>query len=427
MTLRELLERRAAIAAEMRTILDKPSGENGDLSAEQSTRFDALKSEMAGLERRVERQSVLEEAERRMQGTPLTNHPGQFSQMVGEFRLAAALAGLAGIPGVDFGREREVSQELARRSGRDPRGLFVPMEALVERRALQANAMTQGGALTVTQTADVIEPLRARTVCGKLGATFLTDLVGALEIPRITTPSTTAWVAEGVSLTSQTGPRFGSITMAPRTVGALVEFSRKLLLSTSISVENLLRRDLTEQIGIAVDAAAMAGSGTGAEPRGILNTPNVRSLAFNSTATAANLATDIAAVIATPPSLNVISNTLGWAMNPRVPAFLTALRDANSNRVYPNVAVAGLEGYPVATTTSLPTTNGDTKANGIFGNWSDLFIGMWGVMDLTANPYGDAFKRGGVEIRAMLDCDVSVRYPESFVRTMNMPISALAV
>ena len=49
----------------------------------------------------------------------------------------------------------------------------------------------------------------------------------------------------------------------------------------------------------------------------------------------------------------------------------------------------------------------------IFGNWADLLIGMWGVMDVLADRV-TLGKSGGLRIRVLQDVDVSVRHPESF-------------
>ena len=49
-----------------------------------------------------------------------------------------------------------------------------------------------------------------------------------------------------------------------------------------------------------------------------------------------------------------------------------------------------------------------------FGNWADLLIGEWGFLEIDVNRYGDAWKSGGVEIRALQTIDIAVRHPKSF-------------
>ena len=88
MTLRDLLEKRASLVLEMRKIADAPSGDGGDLSAEQTTKFDSLKAELDGIEKRIERQKLLDEAERRMQGESLSgNGDNRFDDALRDYSL----------------------------------------------------------------------------------------------------------------------------------------------------------------------------------------------------------------------------------------------------------------------------------------------------------------------------------------------------
>src|SRR5262245_5703202 len=129
MTLRQMLERRSAIVAEMRTIADHPTGDGGDLSAEQSTKFETLKTELTALEARIARQQLLDDAERRMQGTPVTGTgDARLDEELRSFSLVRAIA--SQVPDlaarIDCGREREISNELAKRSGMNFQGMAVP-------------------------------------------------------------------------------------------------------------------------------------------------------------------------------------------------------------------------------------------------------------------------------------------------------------
>ena len=49
----------------------------------------------------------------------------------------------------------------------------------------------------------------------------------------------------------------------------------------------------------------------------------------------------------------------------------------------------------------------------IFGNWSDLLIGLWSGLDLTVDPYSNSTS-GTVRVVALQDADIAVRHPESF-------------
>ena len=65
------------MVTEMRSITEKPTGNGGDLSSDQSQRFDTLKAELDGVEKRLARQSFIDEAERKMQGQTIVGSGDQ--------------------------------------------------------------------------------------------------------------------------------------------------------------------------------------------------------------------------------------------------------------------------------------------------------------------------------------------------------------
>ncbi len=50
----------------------------------------------------------------------------------------------------------------------------------------------------------------------------------------------------------------------------------------------------------------------------------------------------------------------------------------------------------------------------ILGDWTQLLIGMWGGIELDADPYGTNFLKGSVTVRVFADIDFGVRHPEAF-------------
>ena len=66
-----------------------------------------------------------------------------------------------------------------------------------------------------------------------------------------------------------------------------------------------------------------------------------------------------------------------------------------------------VNGYPAFVTEQAPATTV------IFGNWAELLIGMWGVLDVFADQYtlGD---RGGLVVRGFQDMDIALRHGASF-------------
>lgn len=419
MTLRELLERRAALAAEMRALLP---ADDADMAPDAAARFDALKGEMDRLEQRIARQSVLEDAERRMQGQPLAGTGDRhLDAELRAFSLVRAIA--AQVPGlsVDAGRERELSAEIARRAGRPFQGIAVPLAVFqqpLEQRVLTtaAPAGGPGGNLIATDYRgdQFIDLLRKALVVRGRGARILSGLAGNVDIPRQKASATAGWVAENAAL-SLSDLQFDKIGLTPKHAGCITEFSRNMLMQASPDVEALVRADFAAVLAETLDAAAIAGTGTGNQPRGVLNTPGIGSVAMgtNGGALTYDAVADLMGAVA---DANAEAGSLAFVTNTRVRRAASKLKDAQ-NRPYGLDTV--FQGMPRAFTNIVPANL--TKGTGtnlsalIYGNWSDLLLGLWSELDLLVNPYeAAAYAKGNVQVRAMMTVDIAVRHPESF-------------
>ena len=136
------------------------------------------------------------------------------------------------------GFEREVSQTLAKRSGRETTGFFMPSDITMQRDTTpgyMVGQATQGGNLVATElrTGSFIDLLRAKAMVTRMGATVISGLVGNVEIPRQTGASTTYWLAENGAPT-ESNATFDKVSLKPKTIGALSSISRNLLLQSSM-------------------------------------------------------------------------------------------------------------------------------------------------------------------------------------------------
>ncbi|WP_232508337.1 phage major capsid protein [Qipengyuania flava] len=69
-------------------------------------------------------------------------------------------------------------------------------------------------------------------------------------------------------------------------------------------------------------------------------------------------------------------------------------------------------------TNQAPTNLGvdEDEAGLVYGDWSDLLIGIWSQLDILVNPYAEtAYSKGNILLRAMASVDFGVRRPASFV------------
>ncbi|MFA7281790.1 MAG: phage major capsid protein [Sterolibacterium sp.] len=422
MNLRDITERRALIVAEMRAITTQPAGTAGDLSAEQATRFDTLKADLEGVEKSLGRQKVLDDAERRMQGTQLAGSgDDHLDEAMRGFSLRKAICSMIPdiAPQVDSGRERELSQELARRAGRPFQGIAIPMSIFHKR--LEQRVVTGAGEGANIIATDMrgdqyIDMLRAKMVTRRLGARVLSGLVGNVDIPKLNTGTTAAWIADNAALTPG-DPDLTKVQMTPKHAGMITEYSRNTLLQSSPDIEQLLRGDFAAGLAGGLDRVAINGGGAN-EPSGVLQSGLNVTTSMGAAPTWAEVLTLIELVETANAEGSAFVTSAGV-----VRLLRSTLRAASTDSRMIMEAPNELAGYPLASTQNVPLTLG-SPAEGdplIFGNWSDVLIGFWSELDILVNPYeSTAYSKGNVQIRAMMTADVAIRHAGSFAACTNL-------
>jgi HK97 family phage major capsid protein len=176
--------------------------------------------------------------------------------------------------------------------------------------------------------------------------------------------------------------------------------------------------DLAKIVALAIQQAAINGTGASNQPSGILTqvTPSVVGGTNGAAPSWANIiALETAVAVA-----NADVSTMGYLTNAKVRGKLKGAEKfpgTNGQPVYAdgNLPLNGYAGYitnAVPSNLTKGTSSGVCSAL-IFGNFSDLIVGLWGATDILVDPYtGGA--AGTVRVRVMQDCDVAVRNVESF-------------
>lgn len=310
--------------------------------------------------------------------------------------------------------EYECSRAASEATGKSPEGILVPVDVL--KRDLNVGTAAQGGDLVATDllSGSFIDMLRNRAVMMRL-ATVLTGLNGNIAIPRQTGGATAYWVAESGAPTEST-QAVDQVTLSPKTVGAYTEYTRKMLLQSSIDVEAFVRADLAATLALEIDRAAINGSGASNQPTGILNTTGIGDVAGGTDGLAPTWAhiVDLETQVATA---NADVSTLRYVTNAKVRGKLKTTEKATNTAQFIMVEMGGMNGYESIITNQVPSNL--TKGSGtnlsaiVFGNFADLIIGMWGGLDLTVNPYA-MDTSGGVRVTVLQDIDLAVRHAESF-------------
>lgn len=317
--------------------------------------------------------------------------------------------------------ERECSEAAAQKMGKQARGFMVPSE--VQHRDLVVGTPTAGGNLVATDllAGSFIDALRNAMVIDGLGARFLAGLVGNIAIPKMTGSASAYWVAENTAPT-ESQQTIGQVTMSPKTVGAYTDISRRLLLQSSLDVEGMVQNDIAQILGLAIQQAAISGTGASNQPSGILTqvTPSV----IGGTNGAAPTWANIVQLESEVAVANADVGTLAYLTNVKVRGKLkTTSKVSGQNGFVWESGDTPLNGYRAGVTNAVPSNLTKGASSGvasaiIFGNWADLVIGMWGGLDLTVDPYSGS-TAGTVRIVALQDVDIALRNVVSFATMVD--------
>ena len=304
--------------------------------------------------------------------------------------------------------EREVSEATAKVMGSDARGYMVPHDVL--RRDLTVGSASAAGDLVFTDArpGSFIELLRNRLALATLGVQTLTGLQGPVAIPKQTGGATAYWLSEKGTPT-ESNPTVGQVNMTPKTLGAYTEFSRRLILQSSIDVETMVRNELATVMALEIDRAALYGTGTNSQPMGLKFVTGLNTKDFAADAPTyaelVELETLVAADNADIGAMSYLTNSTRYG------GFKTTEKASNTAQfvLEPGGTV---NGYPVV-------RSNQVESNDVwFGVWNQMLMGMWGALDLQVNPYA-LDTSGGVRVTALQDVDVVVRYAECFARGNN--------
>lgn len=347
---------------------------------------------------------------------------GMTGEEVRKFSLVRALNALANPEDSDArkaaGFEFEASRAAAQKVGKQARGFMVPLDVM-RASDMVVGTPAKGGNLVATEllSGSFIDMLRNAMVLDRLGVVMLTGLVGDIAVPKQTGTNTTYWLAED-GKPSNGGITIGQVPLTPKTVGAKTSLSRRLLLQSSLDVEMMARRDMAVAIGLAIQQAAINGTGANNQPKGILGghvaTPTIVGGANGGAPTWEHMVGLETAVSVA----NADVGTLGYLTNAKVRGKLkTTSKVTGQNGFIWENGETPLNGYQAAVTNAVPSNltkgTGTNLSAAIYGNWADMVVGMWGALDIMVNPYIES-DSGSVVINALQDVDIAVRNTESF-------------
>lgn len=336
--------------------------------------------------------------------------------------LNNALRMEGGKPGASF--EDEVSDTISKSLSADHKrngGFFVPLSLRTAGSQLDSITSTAGAETKFTDYGgELIDLLRNFTTVLQSGARIYNGLQGSVAFPKLTADATVGWVAENPgSDLSATAPTFGTVTLAAKTMAGAIPYSRQLLNQSVIAIEAEVRRNLAIGHAIALDKAAIHGTGANNQPTGIYRTTGVNTKAMAGVPTYGKLQDMITEVDID----NALMDALAWITTPGMAGKLSQTLEessAGSDHIWKGKRRGGeMCGYLANSTNQVSALmnvlvdSGGSSHGIVFGNWADLMIGFWGAMELVIDPY-TLKKQGMIEVASFQQADIEIRHAASF-------------
>lgn len=261
-----------------------------------------------------------------------------------------------------------------------------------EKRAV-VSYTADGEDVVATDVFDLLTPLRAKNVLAQAGAKFYTNLVGDVKIPvmngsNVTFEAETAPAKDG-------GTSFSHITLSPKRLTAYVDISKQMLAQDSVDIENAIREDLINAINGKIEDAVLSDfTGSTTQFKGVF-------AAVKPTAVA-----DFKALVdkeATVEDANA-SGVPCYILSNKAKAALRAMSKGTKSTqlVYENGEVDGTPAY---------NTSHVGATNYLFGDMSNIVIGVWAGIDMVNDVYTQA-ANGCIRLVVNLYVDAQIARPE---------------
>lgn len=315
--------------------------------------------------------------------------------------------------------ELEVSRELSRSlppGVKNRGGLFVPTN--LERAGLDTKTSTKGAGLVFTEFGGFVGALRRRARVLSLGAILLSGLRGNVGLPRQTATGQATWIGENPgSDVGETDMSLDLVTLTPKTLMSNTRFTRQLLEQSTPGVDRIVAEDLAADSALALDLAALHGTGAADDPTGVYSRGDVAAVAFGGQVTHAKVVEMETAVSVADGDVDV--EALAYLATPEVRA--TAKKTAKGASITQALWAEGrMNDYRAEVTNQLSKTlgAGTNEHAMVYGDWSQMVVGEWGL-ELIVDPY-TLKRRGVIEVTSFLMADVTLRHGESFRKATGL-------
>jgi HK97 family phage major capsid protein len=357
-----LRDRRLQVWEQLKGIAELAAEEKRNMSGEEERKWDEGNAELGKLDERITsilkgEQSAKDAEQRvdRLEGKPVE------------------LAGVPQGPGPDY------NQEFRKLARREIQSIDLRLPNNVEQRTLLDSNVPLPTSF-VGQLYRVL--IDTSTIRQTNPSVFTTSSGENMVVPRATAYGTAKWTAEGGTL-SASDPTLSSVTLGAYKVGVLVQISNELLADEGFDAVGFIASQAGMLIGIAVDTAYVAGTGT-TQPTGFLGAATAAVTAATGTGSLTGLPTS-GAITGADVLVELYHSIIpqyrpraSWVMHDQTIKIVRKLKDTTGQYIWQPALVAGqpdtLLGRPVYPDPHMPQVTAASSSPIAFGDFRGLFI-----------------------------------------------------
>lgn len=393
----QLREKRAQLWDSTKAFLDSKRNENGLLSAEDTTTYEKMESDVVNLGKeidRLERQAVLDLELSKPTSSIIRNNP---NGNIGEEKT---------------GRASNEYKSAFWKTMRNKNSFDV-------QNALQIGTDSEGGFLAPDEfEKTLIESLEEQNIFRQL-ANIVTTSSGDKKIPVVATKGTASWVDEE-GVIPESDDSFGQVSIGAYKLATMIKVSEELLNDSIFNLESYIAKEFARRIGAKEEEAFFIGDGIG-KPTGVFNATGGAELGVTAagvTAITLDEIMDLFYSLKSPYRKNAI-----FTMNDSTVKAIRKLKDGNGQYIWQPSLTAGtpdtILNRPVRTSAYIPALGSAAKTIA-FGDFSYYWV---------ADRQGRSFQRlnelyaatGQVGFKATQRVDGKLILPEA-IKVLQMKV-----
>ena len=383
--------------------------EKRDFSSAEGEEYTKLEKEAGDLKEKIER-------EHRFTNLQLGKEPDIPKSEKRTYSLTNAIQCL--LNGKRSGSyECEIHQDLEKRNIHSGEGFLIPTNQILHTKETRIVDSTETNLISDPLKADeYLKALYEASLMNRLGL-HRVSAKGNFHFPKSSGASAGWFAGDGSDSIAESDPSYSNLEARPKFLGTITGWSLKILksMSANLSLERILRQDLSDAMSEKLDEAIVKGTGTGNQPTGItIAATNVSATKDRSGNTAWTL-TDILDQVETIKK-NFKNNAMGlkWLISTTIWkewASTVAFTDTDTTLLN----VAKQNGKVIVTNhLNQPDPPGENAPEGILGQWNQFMIVMFDSIELSLGMVDDDFKKVITRLRAVGCFDLILRRNEGF-------------